>query len=217
MGMTNRRNRAIYRLWAPLYDSTIERFFAPARRRAMEVAAPRAGERVLLVGVGTGTDLTLLPAGVTAVGTDLSPAMLARARRKLPLVDRKVTLLEADAQSPLSGHGTFDVVILNLILSVVPDGAACLRASLSALAPGGRAVIFDKFVPDSADAPTLGRRLLNAVTTRLGTDVTRRFGDLARGTGCRVLLDEPSLLGGMYRILLVAHDAPAPSASGPSR
>ena len=168
------------------------------------------GERVLLVGVGTGADLPLLPAGVTATGIDLSPDMLAKAHQKLPLSDRDITLLQGDAQQLLVDEAGYDAVVFNLILSVIPDGAACLRENLRALKPGGRAVVFDKFLPD-ADRLTLGRRLLNLGSTLFGTDITRRFGRLAEGAGVHVLRDEPSLLRGTYRIILLQIQSPEPN------
>ena len=201
MKMTNRWNRFIYRLWAPVYDATVGHFFAPGRKRAMELLNLQPGERVLLVGVGTGADLPLLPAGVTATGIDFSPDMLAKARQKLPLPDRDVTLLRGDAQQLLVDEAGYDAVIFNLILSVIPDGLACLRENLRALKPGGRAVVFDKFLPDAGQL-TVGRRLLNLGSTLFGTDITRRFGDLAAGVTIQVLCDEPSLFHGAYRVIL---------------
>ncbi len=177
MRLTNRWNRLVYRLWAPIYDTVLGAFFRPGRRRAMALLDPKPGERVLLIGVGTGADLPLLPAGVTALGIDLSAAMLARAHARLPLPGREVTLIEGDAQALPPGLGTFDAAVFNLVLSVVPDGAACLRETLRLLRPGGRIVIFDKFAPEGA-SPSPARRLLNGVTTLLGTDITRRLDDL---------------------------------------
>ena len=205
MKMTNRRNRIIYRLWAPFYDAILTRFFQPGRARAIEVLDPRAGERVLLVGVGTGADLPLLPAGVQAVGIDLSAAMLARAKARLPLPDRDIVLEEADAQALPYDAGSFDAVVLNLILSVVPDPAACLREALRVLRPGGRAVVFDKFVADGT-RPTLGRRIGNLVTTPFGTNIIRRLGDILAGQECSVLSDESSLLGGLFRVVRLRRD-----------
>ena len=181
MKLTNRRNLFIYRLWAPIYDGVFDRFFAaPRRKRAMQVLDLQPGERVLLVGVGTGADLPLVPVGVRAVGVDLSPEMLARAQAKQPLPKVQADLVRGDAQSLPIVSGQFDAAVLNLVLSVVPDEALCLRETLRTLQSGGRAVIFDKFAPDEGRM-TLGRRLINLVTTPAGTDVTRRFGDVAAG------------------------------------
>jgi len=206
MKMNNRWNRIIYRLWAPVYDSTAAHFFARGRKQAMQILDLQAGERLLLVGVGTGLDLPLLPKGVEAVGIDLSPAMLARARARLPLPGRNVTLIQGDAQKLLVGEGSFDAVLFNLILSVIPDGAACLRENLRALKPGGRAVIFDKFLPDDGKL-SFRRRLLNLGSTLFGTDITRRFCDLAKGCRITMLSNEPSLLRGAYRVILIRRPA----------
>ena len=201
MKMTNRWNQIIYRLWAPIYDQTVGRFFAPGRSRAMEVLDIQPGERVLLLGVGTGEDLPWLPQGVHAVGIDLSAAMLARAQARLPLPGRQIDLILGDAQALMVEDGTFDVVVLSLILSVVPDGAACLASGLRALKPGGRVVIFDKFLADEENI-SLGRKLLNLGSTFFGTDITRRFCDLATGIDWVVVSNEPSIVSGMYRVIL---------------
>lgn len=204
--MTNRRNRFVYRLWAPFYDRFSDVLFASGRARAMAVLDPKPGEAVLLVGVGTGADLPFLPRGVRAVGVDLSPDMLARARAKLPLPGREVELLEGDAHDPPVPRGTFDAALLNLILSVVPDGARCLAATLDRLKPGGRAVVFDKFLPEGA-RPSLPRRIVGQGISWLGTDINRRFGDLAAGLPCEVVADEASLLHGAYRVILLRKTA----------
>ena len=93
MKLTNRSNRLIYRLWAPIYDAILGHNFLPGRKQSLELLDLKSGERVLLVGCGTGADLPLLPEGVEAVGVDLCPKMLARARSRLPLPGRTVTLL----------------------------------------------------------------------------------------------------------------------------
>ncbi len=202
MKMTNRWNRFIYRLWAPIYDSTVGCLFMPGRKRALELLDLRRGERVLLVGVGTGADLPLLPSGVDATGIDLSPDMLARARLKLDRCAASVKLIEGDAQALLVDESSFDAAILNLVLSVIPDGNVCLRSALCALKPGGRTVVFDKFAPEGEKIST-ARRMLNWFSTLFGTDITRRFRDLAEGVPCAVIHDEPSLMRGAYRVILL--------------
>jgi ubiquinone/menaquinone biosynthesis C-methylase UbiE len=201
MKMTNSWNQFIYRLWAPVYDSTVNRIFLPGRKRALDLLDLQAGERLLIVGIGTGADLPLLPAGVDATGIDLSPDMLDKCRLKLSRCRATVKLIEGDAQTLLVEPGSFDAVILNLILSVIPDGNACLRSALSALKPHGRAVIFDKFLPEGKN-PSLVRKILNFFSTLLGTDINRRLSDLMANCACTVIHNEPSIAGGMYRVIL---------------
>jgi phosphatidylethanolamine/phosphatidyl-N-methylethanolamine N-methyltransferase len=219
MNLTLAWNKFVYKLWSPIYDPLLDRFFfSPARRESIRILAPRRGERILIPGVGTGADLPLLPEGVRVLGIDLSADMLVQARRRLPLPGREIELREGDVQVRQTGPGTCDAAILHLILSVAPDGAACFRETLAALRPGGRAVIFDKFLPETGK-PSLARRLLRLPGLLFGTDITRRLSDVipasfgkdaraysrgrAAGPAVRVLSDTPSLLGGAYRIVLV--------------
>jgi len=202
MERSNRANLATYRRWAPFYDALLGRLFLGGRRRAMELLAARPGERVLFVGVGTGADLPFLPAGVSAVGLDLSPAMLAHAQARRSVAAGATALLQADAQLLPVMPRSFDAVVLNLVLSVVPDGARGWREAVRAVRPGGRLILFDKFLPDDAQ-PGVGRRLLNHLAMIAGTDVNRRLGDLTAGTAFTIRRDEPSLFGGAYRVLWI--------------
>jgi phosphatidylethanolamine/phosphatidyl-N-methylethanolamine N-methyltransferase len=200
--MKDERNQTIYRLWAPVYDKVMGPFAGTARRQALELLNLRAGERVLLSGVGTGLDLPQLPAGVKAVGIDLSPAMLHKAQVRVDGQD--VTLRAMNAQTLDFPDSSFDVVILNLILSVVPDGAAAFREAWRVLRPGGRAVIFDKFAAEGEQLSAL-RRGLGKIIALFGTDPNRRLSELLGSpTDLTIERDDPSLLHGQYRIVLLS-------------
>ncbi|MCO6453516.1 MAG: methyltransferase domain-containing protein [Caldilineales bacterium] len=199
--MNNQRNLQIYRLWAFVYDAWIPLLYGRARRRAVTLLDLQPGERLLIPGIGTGLDLPHIPAGVSIVGADLSPDMLAKAKAKAQ--NRDVTLLEMDVQVLNFADDTFDAVLFNLLLAVVPDGAAAFAEGWRTLKPGGRAVIFDKFLPEGA-ALTPGRRLLGRVLRSIGTDPNRRLNDIIAGTSDLMIeSDEPSLLRGQYRTLLL--------------
>jgi ubiquinone/menaquinone biosynthesis C-methylase UbiE len=200
--LTNRWNKIIYRAWAPIYDSTVNHIFQPGRRRALELLDLVPGEKVLLVGIGTGADLPFLPAGVVAMGIDLSWEMLAQAQTKLVRSPATVELIQGDAQILLVEEASFDAVILNLILSVIPDGNACLQSALLALKPNGRVVIFDKFLAEGKSASPI-RKMFNFFSTILGTDINRRLSDITRTCSCEVTHNEPSLAGGLYRVILL--------------
>ncbi len=199
--MNNQRNLVTYRLYAPLYDFAFRRVYATGRRRAIELLNLQPGERVVIPGVGTGLDLPLLPSGVHITATDLSPAMLNKARAKAR--GREVAFAVMDAQALQLPDNSFDAVILNLILSVVPDGAAAFCEAWRVLRPGGRAVIFDKFLPEQRRLSSF-RRLLGGVIRVLGTDPNRRLSEIIGGSpGLVVECDEANLLRGQYRIVLL--------------
>lgn len=195
-------NRRRYTLWAPFYDAVAR--FGRQRRRSIALLDLQPGERVLLVGAGTGADLPFLPADVHTLATDLTPAMLERAR---PRAGAGVELRVMDGQALDLPDSGFDAVILHLIVAVIPDPAACLREAARVLRPGGRIAVFDKFLPDRA-RPGLPRRAANVVIGALFTDINRRLGDILRDSGAplRVERDEPALLGGTFRILLLRKD-----------
>lgn len=201
---TNRWNRIRYTVWAPLYDRVAS--FGAQRRRSIALLGLRPGERVLVVGAGTGADLPHLPSGVEVVMGDLTPAMVARIRRRAARLGRAVRAEVMDGQALPLPDESFDAVVLHLIVAVIPDPAACLREAARVLRPGGRAVVFDKFVPDDRE-PSLARRLLNPLAGTLFTDVTRRLGPLLAGTGLRVERREPAMLGAWFEIALLRKGA----------
>ncbi|MGI8998906.1 MAG: class I SAM-dependent methyltransferase [Candidatus Limnocylindria bacterium] len=169
----------------------------------MERLSLRAGERVLLVGAGTGEDLAFIPDGVFTLATDLTPAMLRRAR---PKARTRTHLSVMDGHSLALRNATFDVVVLHLILAVIPDPALCLAEAIRALRPAGRIAILDKFVADGRPA-SLGRRLLNRVTRPIATDITRRLGDIIRASGTRVTREfGETALGGRFAIVELRRD-----------
>ncbi len=202
--MTNRWNQFIYGLWAPVYDRLVELTpFHTARERAIAALDLKPGERVLLVGAGTGADLPLLPRDVEVAGIDLSEPMLRKTRHKAERLSISADLRCGDAQALPYEESAFDAAILTLILSVVPDPQRCLQETWRVLRPGGRALVFDKFLPSGPTRPPIGRRLLNLLTRLFGTDINRSFERIAEGLDFRTALDQPSLFSGAYRILIL--------------
>jgi len=197
--MDNDNNLRIYRAWAPVYDLVMGPFSGHARQQAIKLLNLRPGEQLLIPGIGTGMDLPLIPPDVSVVGVDISGEMLAKARLRID--GRHVTLLQMDAQALEFADGSFDAVLFNLILSVVPDGAVAFREAWRTLRPGGRAAIFDKFLPENSEL-TPGRRLVGRIVSAFGTDPNRRLSDIIGGVPDLVIgQDVASLLGGLYRIL----------------
>jgi phosphatidylethanolamine/phosphatidyl-N-methylethanolamine N-methyltransferase len=190
----------LYDLWAPVYDPLFGRLLSKGRRRALALLDLQPGQRLFIPGVGTGLNLPAVPTGVEVVAIDLSRGMLARASRRARL---NVQLRVMDAQALELPDASFDAVLCNLVISVVPDGKSAMGEAWRVLRPGGRLAIFDKFLPDGA-RPTAGRRVFGTAARVLGTDVNRHLGDLLEGLpDLTVVCDEPAPLGGRYRVVLL--------------
>lgn len=180
-------------LYAPHYDKLIG--FERPRRRSLALAGLRAGERLLVDGCGTGLDLPLVPAGIEVEAIDLSPGMVAQARRK----GTSARVQVMDAQKLGYPDHSFDCVLLHLIVAIVPEPLQCLREAARVVKPGGRVMLFDKYFHGSGQ-PRLIRRMLNPLMKVLATDLNVRTLDLAVEAGFRVVHEEAAMLNGMFRV-----------------
>ena len=102
----------------------------------LQLLEPRAGERILDVGCGTG-QLTaeIARSGASVVGLDNSREMLAEARKNFP----ELTFEQADATS-FRFTEPFDAVFSNAALHWVKEQGAVAKSVTRALKPGGRFV-----------------------------------------------------------------------------
>lgn len=199
----NRTLARSYAFLAPFYDWFVGPAAHASRRRSIAGLSLRGGEKVLLSGIGTGLDVPLLPADVLLVGVDLTPAMLAVARRRALSERRRVCLVVGDAQRLPLRDGTFDAGVLHLILAIVPDARPALSEAARCLKEGARLAVFDKFVPPG-ETPSLLRRLADLVTRRLATGFLTRFEDaLAAAPSLLVEEDAHDLGGGFFRRIRV--------------
>ncbi len=199
---TNRWNLIRYSRAAPIYD-LIARSTLPLRRRSLAQLALQPGERVLLVGAGTGLDLDCIAPGPVITATDLTPAMLEKLRQRAARLGLAVDARVMDGHALEFPDGSFDAVILHFIVAVIPDPVRCLREVARVLRPGGRAVILDKFAPDEGPVP-LWLRLLNPIASLVATNVNRRLGPLLAESGLRIVHREGVTWGGFVQIARVA-------------
>lgn len=198
---SNRRHRWRYTLWAPFYDRLVASF-DHMRQRSLTLAAIESGERVLIVGAGTGLDLAYLPSGCHVTAIDLTPSMLGRLRERARRLGVEVGVHVMDGHALEFPDASFDVAVLHLILAVIPDPSQCLKEVERVLRPGGRVVVMDKFLSDERPTPLL-LRLLNPFARFFGTDATRRLGPIVFETGLRVLYEEPLGLRGYFKTALL--------------
>jgi ubiquinone/menaquinone biosynthesis C-methylase UbiE len=188
--------RRSYSMIAPLYDMFIARPLLQARIRSLRALPAIHAEKVLLSGIGTGLDLSLLPALHHYTALDFNAAMLERARPRG--ADLQVEWVLGDSMALPFPDAHFDHVVLHLILAVVPQPGQCLSEAARVLRPGGTIIILDKFLRPQQTA--LLRRALNPLSRRIATRMDVVFEEvLSVVPQLQKVSDMPLLAGGWFR------------------
>jgi SAM-dependent methyltransferase len=123
------------------YDRFMGRWSQRLATAFVEFAGVEAGDRVLDVGLGTGslTNAVLERSSTTrVVGIDPSAEYVNFVRARLGAPDAgRATLEEGDAQRLRFADGSFDKALSLLVLNFIPDRDAALREMIRVTSPGG--------------------------------------------------------------------------------
>ena len=146
-------------------DASAESFAGVANPWALGRLAP--GERVLDLGSGAGTD-SLIAAQMVGeqgrvTGIDMTQEMLAKARAAAAEMGAtNVDFVEGEAERLPFPDASFDVVISNGVIDLVPDKDAVFMELFRVLAPGGRIQVADVTIQNPVSAE--GRRNIDLWT-----------------------------------------------------
>lgn len=140
----NEKRRRAWKKRSDKYDKSIgffeRRLFGDEHR---SWACSRATGDTLEVAVGTGLNVPLYPDHVRLTGLDLSPEMLAIARRRVTDLDREVDLQEGDAHHLPFEDASFDAVVCTYSLCNIPDPRQAVAEMKRVLRPQGRLILVD--------------------------------------------------------------------------
>jgi SAM-dependent methyltransferase len=146
-------------------DAAVESFAGVANPWTMGGLA--AGERVLDLGSGAGTD-SLIAAQLVGprgrvTGIDMTPQMLAKARcAAAEMGAANVEFVESEAERLPFADASFDAVISNGVIDLVPDKDAVFGELYRVLTPAGRIQIADVTIQNPVSEE--GRRKIDLWT-----------------------------------------------------
>lgn len=169
-------NRTRYRLYAPVYD-LVARPLERGRERAIERLDIEQDDRVLVLGCGTGLDLNYLPTNASVTALDVTETMVRRTEARADGLGMDIDARVGDARSVPFEDGSFDAVLLHLILSVAPDPEEIAAEAARVVASDGRVSIYDKSVPTDTQ-PSFLRRAANPLARIAFADLDRSLGPM---------------------------------------
>ena len=144
------------------YDRLIAPFERVLFGAGREWACSRARGEVLEIAVGTGRNLPFYPADVRLTGIELSPEMLAFARRRARESGIEVDLRAGDAQDLPFPDAHFDTVVATLAFCTIPDDRQAVTEAARFLRPGGRLLLLEH-----VRSPILPVRVLQGILNPL--------------------------------------------------
>ncbi len=149
---------------AERYDKVWSARFEPVARRIWALMAPRAGDRVLDIGTGTGIVPRILsevaPAPGMVAGCDLSTGMLLRARAQV----EGMYVLAADATALPFQDESFHLVTASFVLSHVREYASALAEARRVLKPSGTIAVTSWAPPSDPQSAAWSDCLAEAIS-----------------------------------------------------
>jgi len=144
------------------------------------------GPTALEAGIGTGKNLPYYPDDVHITAIDLSPRMLARARKKANKLNIKVDLQEMDVQYLKFPDHSFDTVFATFVFCSVPDPVMGLRELRRVCKLEGRLLLLEHMRPGNAALGFLFDALNPMVVRMMGANINRRTIDNIRKAGWQI-------------------------------
>lgn len=185
-----------------------------SRRRRRVLAGARG--RTLEVGVGTGRNLDLYPAGVDLTGIDVSGRMLERAQRRSHLLGAGAHLEQADVEQLPFADSSFDTVTATCVFCSVEDPVRGLEEVRRVVRRGGQVLLLEHVRPTGRVLGWIADRLTSLTRRFIGPEINRRTEENVRGAGLEIVNVRRE---GVWREIVArpSHREAAPAPRGEAR
>jgi ubiquinone/menaquinone biosynthesis C-methylase UbiE len=156
----------------------------PAKLKAFAAMKPDA--KILFLALGTGLDISCFPPGRDITAIDISPKMVALARKRVATYPGRLQAQVMDVRNMSFADDSFDQVFTSCTFCSVPDPVDGLKALYRVLKPGGELHMFEH--TGSHIFPfSLMMKLMSPLSSRFGPELDRDTVANVRAAGFRIV------------------------------
>ena len=139
--------------------------------------------KVLEVGVGTGKNIEHYPINIDITAIDFSEKMIKKAYEKAVKFDKKVKLINMDAQNMDFPDDTFDVIFTTCVFCSVPDPILGLKELRRVCKPNGKIIMVEHVRSEKKVLGVIMDILNPIVVNTYGANINRKTLDNVNSAG----------------------------------
>lgn len=204
--MRHKIGSTLWDIYSPVYDIITRPSLNKIRKvyinKALESDDPdETIENILIIGVGTGDDIEHIPDNISVTAIDYSQKMLDNASKKYPDQDN-LKFVRMDAHDLNFPDNSFQRIVMPLIVAVLENPDQLIAEAKRVLKPGGRIIIFDKFLAKGKKPSTI-RKFVNTFANLFATQINLDLYQIVEASDLKVISDEPALFNGLIRVIVL--------------
>ena len=139
-----------YKRVSSFYDYTFGKVFRPGQKKLVSMMECNSSDRVLEIGIGTGTSYSFYPEETSVVGIDISPDMLKKAEnhiKKSKLKNKRVIMMNGEDLN--FEDNSFDKVVGMYVVSVTQNPDLLIKEMKRVCKPNGDIYLVNHFSFDT--------------------------------------------------------------------
>jgi phosphatidylethanolamine/phosphatidyl-N-methylethanolamine N-methyltransferase len=139
-----------YKRVSSFYDYTFGKVFRPGQKKLVSMMECTSTDKVLEIGIGTGTSYSFYPEETSVVGIDISPDMLQRAEnhiRTSNLKNKRVIMMNGENLD--FEDNSFDKVVGMYVVSVTQNPGLLIKEMKRVCKPNGDIYLVNHFSFDT--------------------------------------------------------------------
>ena len=139
-----------YKRVSSFYDYTFGQVFRPGQKKLVSMMNCSENDKVLEIGIGTGTSFKYYPSETSVTGIDISPDMLEKAKKNIKNLNlSKKNVLMMNGEQLTFEDDSFDKVVGMYVVSVTQNPELLIKEMKRVCKPNGDIYLVNHFSFDT--------------------------------------------------------------------